>query len=437
MSRLEKYPKYKDSGVEWIGEVPEEWKITKLGLCLTPVSIKNKSDLPLLSVVREKGIILRDIENQESNHNFIPDDLSNYKMVEKGQFTMNKMKAWQGSYGVSSYTGIVSPAYYVFKLQHVKPDFFHLAIRSKSTYVPFFVQASDGVRIGQWDLSKTRMKEIPFYLPSEEEQDKIVKYIRENTKKIDKAITLKVQLIEKLNERRQVLINDAVTKGLDKNIKMKESGLEWIGEFPEGWDVKKLKYFVDIKGGFAFDSSAFNDEGIQIIKIANTYMNKLSLDRQPTFVKDIYLDSHSDWVVSKGDILMSLTGTMGKRDYGFAILLQDKKKYLLNQRVAKLNIKNNMSSDYLLTILHSNLYLNQLYSLPSGTKQANLSNDNVINIVMPIPPITEREKIATFIKLGNDKIDKVISLQHKQIEKLKEYKTTLIDSLVTGKIKIP
>ena len=208
---LDKTVKMKDSGVEWIGEVPEEWEITKLGLCLMPVSIKNRADLPLLSVVREKGVVLRDVENKEANHNFIPDDLSNYKVVEKGQFAMNKMKAWQGSYGVSQYTGIVSPAYYVFKLRNIEPDFFHIAIRSKSTYVPFFIQASDGVRIGQWDLSKTRMKEIPFYVPPKNEQKEIVEYINESNFKIDEAIDLQQQQIEKLKEYKATIIDSVVT----------------------------------------------------------------------------------------------------------------------------------------------------------------------------------------------------------------------------------
>ena len=140
------------------------WEISKLGTSLKPISIKNRADLPLLSVTREQSVILRDVEDKDSNHNFIPDDLSGYKMVEKGQFAMNKMKAWQGSYGISDYTGIVSPAYYIFELNGIEPSFFHKAIRSK-VYVPFFTKASDGVRIGQWDLSKSRMKEVPFFIP--------------------------------------------------------------------------------------------------------------------------------------------------------------------------------------------------------------------------------------------------------------------------------
>jgi type I restriction enzyme S subunit len=206
---LDKNVEFVDSGVEWIGKMPKHWEISKLGTSLKPISIKNRADLPLLSVTREQGVILRDVDDKESNHNFIPDDLSGYKMVEKGQFAMNKMKAWQGSYGISDYTGIVSPAYFIFELNGIEPTFFHKAIRS-SVYVPFFIKASDGVRIGQWDLSKSRMKEIPFYIPPKNEQLQIVKHIDDQTTKIDKAIELQQNYIAKLKEYKASLIDSVV-----------------------------------------------------------------------------------------------------------------------------------------------------------------------------------------------------------------------------------
>ncbi|MGE4456884.1 MAG: restriction endonuclease subunit S [Arcobacteraceae bacterium] len=207
---LDKDVEFVDSGVEWIGKIPKHWEISKLGTSLKPISIKNRADLPLLSVTREQGVILRDVDDKESNHNFIPDDLSGYKMVEKGQFAMNKMKAWQGSYGISDYTGIVSPAYFIFELNGIESTFFHKAIRS-SVYVPFFIKASDGVRIGQWDLSKSRMKEIPFYIPPKDEQLQIVEYIENQTTKIDKAIELQQNYIAKLKEYKASLIDSVVT----------------------------------------------------------------------------------------------------------------------------------------------------------------------------------------------------------------------------------
>lgn len=208
---LDPNAKMKDSSVEWIGEIPERWEVSRLGLCLNPCSVKNRPDLPLLSITRELGVIVRDIEDQESNHNYIPDDLSGYKVIRKGQFGMNKMKAWQGSYGVSDYDGIISPAYYVFDLiTDIKPVFFHIAIRSY-IYVPFFASASDGVRIGQWDLNKSRMKEIPIIIPPNNEQLKVVEYINVQSSIIDQAITLQQSQIEKLKEYKATLIDGAVT----------------------------------------------------------------------------------------------------------------------------------------------------------------------------------------------------------------------------------
>lgn len=173
---LKPYPAMKDSQVPWLGEVPAHWNVRKLRNILRRVTERNQPDFPLLSVVREKGVILRDMTSTDKNHNFIPDDLTNYKVVRAGQFAMNKMKAWQGSYGVSQHDGIVSPAYFVFDVIGVDGQFFHAAIRSRA-YVPRFTQASDGVRIGQWDLREARLKEIPFLLPPMSEQAAIVRFL--------------------------------------------------------------------------------------------------------------------------------------------------------------------------------------------------------------------------------------------------------------------
>jgi len=244
---IARYAKYKESGVEWLGEIPAGWEISKLGSCLSPFSEKNHPDLPLLSITRELGVIERDVENQDTNHNYIPDDLSGYKLLKKGQFGMNKMKAWQGSYGVSPFTGIVSPAYFMFDfIRDIDPDFFHVAIRSK-LYVSFFGSASDGVRIGQWDLSKPRMKEIPLALPPLPEQTAIAKFLDDKAARIEALVGIKRRQIELLAERKQILIQNAVTQGLNPDAPMKESGVDWIGEIPRHWEVKSLKFLFHEK----------------------------------------------------------------------------------------------------------------------------------------------------------------------------------------------
>lgn len=204
----------KDSGVKWLGKIPACWRVVKLRQLLKPISIKNHPELTLLSVVRELGVIVRDVEDREENHNFIPDDLSNYKVVRKGQFVINKMKAWQGSCGVSNYDGIVSPAYFVFDLKFDNQVYFNLAIRSK-VYVNFFAQASDGIRVGQWDLQIDKMKEIPFMIPSPAEQNEIAEYLDKKCTQIDKLITIREKQITELNELKARLISDAVTGKID------------------------------------------------------------------------------------------------------------------------------------------------------------------------------------------------------------------------------
>ena len=202
--------KMKDSGVSWIGEIPEHWEVKTLRHYLKMVSVKGFPDETLLSVVREQGVIVRNTESQEENHNFIPDDLSGYKLVKKGQFAINKMKSWQGSYGVSQYQGIVSPAYYVCDLNFDNKRFFNEAIRSQ-VYIPFFTQYSKGIRVGQWDLSPIGLKSIPFIEPPIEEQQEIVEYIDAATTKADKMIVELTNHVESMKEYKQRLIADVVT----------------------------------------------------------------------------------------------------------------------------------------------------------------------------------------------------------------------------------
>jgi type I restriction enzyme, S subunit len=227
---LDPEAKMKPSGVEWVGDVPDGWAIKKLRQYLRPFSSKNRADLQLLSVVRELGVIVRDVENYEENHNYIPDDLSGYKVVKVGQFVMNKMKAWQGSYGVSDHTGIVSPAYYVFDIIFKNTKFFHHAIRSK-LYVNFFAQASDGIRTGQWDLSLQKMKNIPFLEPPSRMQQMIVDYIPMKLNIIDQTIDRIKKEIDLITEYRTSLISAVVTGKVDvRGIEVDELPAEELSE---------------------------------------------------------------------------------------------------------------------------------------------------------------------------------------------------------------
>lgn len=204
----------RDSGVNWLPRIPAHWQTIKLRDALTSFSLKGHPERQLLSVVREQGVIVRDVEDASTNRNVIPEDLSGYKVVKKNQFVVNKMKAWQGSYGISEHEGIVSPAYFVFDIRFPNLRFFHYAIRSK-VYVNFFAQASDGIRVGQWDLSIDKMKSIPFFVPPEKEQQEIVDYIPRLQESLDFLIMRLQEGIERLEEFKTKLISDVITGKFD------------------------------------------------------------------------------------------------------------------------------------------------------------------------------------------------------------------------------
>ena len=158
---MKRYVSYKPSGISWIGEIPSHWEKSQLRKFLTLVSEKGHGDKQLLSVTREYGVIVRDIESKEENHNYIPDDLSNYKLVKVGQFAINKMKSWQGSYAVSNYEGIVSPAYYICDLNFDNKESFSWAIRSKA-YVPFLRKCQKASALINGTCLQTPLKKSRF-----------------------------------------------------------------------------------------------------------------------------------------------------------------------------------------------------------------------------------------------------------------------------------
>ncbi|MGF1826235.1 restriction endonuclease subunit S [Vibrio splendidus] len=423
---MPQYKTYKASGYLWIGNVPNEWEVTKLGACLSPVSIKNQANLPLLSITRELGVIVRDINDQESNHNFIPEDLSGYKLLENGQFGMNKMKAWQGSYGVSKHTGIVSPAYYVFNFTKViHPEFFNWAIRSK-LYVSFFGSASDGVRIGQWDLSKERMKAIPFLLPSKSEQVAITDFLDKKTDQIDEAVAIKQQQIELLKERKQIIIQQAVTQGLNPDALMKDSGVDWIGKIPEHWKVRRAKYLFD-----EIDERSVNGDE-ELLSVSHITGVTPRSEKNVTMIAEDYSGSKT---CQQNDLVMNIMwawmGALGVSDRPGIV----SSAYSI-YRQKPLNIFNPVYLEWLLKTVG---YIEHYNKVSTGLHSSRLRFYSRMFFDMEIgfPCCNEQDHIVAHVEVQSNKIDQAVKLQRQQIEKLKEYKTTLINSAVTGKIKVP
>lgn len=417
---------YKPSGYDWVGDVPAHWAVEKLGTCLRAVSEKNRPDLPLLSITREKGVIERDLDDEESNHNFIPDDLSGYKVLRAGQFGMNKMKAWQGSYGVSQHTGIVSPAYFIFDFtKEIDPDFFNRAIRSK-LYVSFFGSASDGVRIGQWDLNKARMREIPLLVPPFPEQRAIAAFLDDKCAKIDGAVKIKEDQIALLRERRQIIIQDAVTRGLNPAAPMKDSGIDWIGQIPAHWEVRNAKWLFSHRK----ERARKGEPQLAATQKYGVIPQSDFMELEGRRVVQVFLDFDILKHVDAGDFVMSMRSFQGGIEYS---------EYTgcVSSAYVALKPGKQVYARYFKYLLKSTRYIEALQSTSNLVRDGQaLRFDNFSMVDLLVVPQDEQKQIADYLDANGVKTDSAIAIKERQIAALKEYKTSLINAAVTGKIKV-
>jgi type I restriction enzyme S subunit len=437
-----RYPQYKDSGIEWLGELPKHWNTASLRWITeryaggTPD--KRKEDywengtIPWLN----SGAVNQGTITEPST--YITEDAflnSSAKWVPKRALLM--ALAGQGkTKGMVAQTNIrttCNQSMAAIVPYGITPRYLFWWLSSQ--YRNIRGLAGDGLRDG---LNLEMLGSIPCPLPNIDEQESITTILDRETTRIDALIEKKQRLIELLKEKRQAVITQAVTKGLDPNVPMKDSGVEWLGEVPEHWNVAKLKRVTGLVGGFAFNSDDFEPEGIQLLRIGNVYQSKLSLERQPVYMPETFLELYKRFAVYKGDLLVSMTGTIGKRDYGFAVKTSEDGPFLLNQRVGKFLIDNEkITTDYLEAVLHSDHYLNELYSLPFGTKQANLSNDDILSIEMAFPPtLAEQIQICDYISEHTVRIDNILAKSDESIDLMIEHRSALITAAVTGQIDV-
>jgi len=433
------YHKYKKIEIPWINEIPDHWKMLKLRNILERVNQKNQPDLPLLSVVRDKGVIKRELSKNDDNHNVIPEDLSNHIVVKIGQFAMNKMKAWQGSYGVSKYEGVVSPAYFIFDVKNVEKDFFHMAIRSKA-YIPFFNQSSEGVRVDQWDLSIERMKNVPFFIPPLEEQNAIVHFLDYTDRRIKRYIRAKQKLIKLLEEEKQAIIHQAVTCGLNPDVPMKPSGVDWLGEIPEHWFVMPLKRIVmntygSIKPGpFGSQLTSADMNGGDIKVYTQRNVIDKDLDKGEQYISFEKFKSLQSFQVYPGDILVTSRGTIGS-----TVLVTNSSEHgILHPCLIKVTPDIKKINPYYLMVLiqDSQLLKKQLLFLSNATTIDVIYSGTLANIKLPIPSIKEQNKILNFIEIKTNKINSLINQNTELLNYMKEYRTRLIADVVTGKLDV-
>ena len=428
IEELKPYAEYKESGSKWLGAVPAEWEVRHLRTLISKRAERDRPDLPLLSVAREKGVFVRSMTDADENHNVIPEDLTNYKVARAGNLVINKMKAWQGSMGIAPCDGIVSPAYFVFDFRIANQAFGQRLLRSKP-YVAHFAQASDGVRVGQWDLSIPGMRQIPVLVPSEDEQAAIVRFLDHANRKIDGFIRAKRKLIGLLNEQKQAIIHRAVTRGLHPDVPLKPSGIPWLGDIPKNWEAKRIKYLlreVDNRSTTGLEPllSMRMHHGLVV------FSEHFTRPPQAATLVGFKIVRPRQFVVNRmqagnGVIFPSCLSITGLVSPDYAVF----------DPIADVNV------DYLGELFRSRTlrvkFRSESKGLGTGTSGfMRLYNDRFGAIHIPLPPREEQDSILKGIGEQSADLNTAIARTEREIALMQEYRTRLTADLVTGKLDV-
>ena len=426
----------KDSGSVWLGKIPAHWKVARLKAHLKRNEPRNPGNQQVLSLYRELGVVPKD--SRDDNHNVTSEDTSNYKYVKPGDFVINKMKAWQGSVAVSDYEGIVSPAYYVYSFLDDAFDrrYFHYLLRS--CYKDEFRRLSGGIRIGQWDLSSADLDTVPVLIPPISEQITISKHLDQVTTDIDLLIDEAKASIEEYKQWKASIIYEAVTKGLDPDAELVDSGMTWIGAIPSTWNVVKLKNIItQIESGVSVNAAQTPAPEGKMGVLKTSAVSKFVF--LPEENKEVNADEIDRVAcpVSGNTIIVSrmntpeLVGAAGYVDRDYPMLF-------LPDRLWQVHFSDEVEVKYIWYYLCSNYIRNYYSSLSSGTSSSmqNISKGQFENAILLLPKKSDQIDAVEFLDKKCAFIESVIAEKEALILDLEAYKKSLIFEVVTGKRKV-
>lgn len=436
-----RYDKYKDSGIAWIGEIPEHWKIIDLKYLSDirgRIGFRGYTVSDLVSEGKGAFVIGGKHINQCVLNMEYPDYISWDKyyespeiMVSKGDIVMAQ-RGTLGKVAIIEYDineATINPSLVLIKNIKCQGKFLYYYLNSESTLTLISIlNTATAVPM----ISQNQIENMPIPIPSSIEQQSIATYLDQKCSEIDELITMQEEMITKLQSYKQSVITEAVTKGLDKNVPLKDSGIEWIGEIPEHWICTVFKKFLSEPMQYGANEPAeecnYNDP--RYIRI--TDIKDDGTLRDDTF-KSLPLEKAKEYMLTKGDLLFARSGaTVGKtflykEDYAACFA-----GYLIKARCNKNELLPNFVFYYTL----SNVYQNWKNSIFIQSTIQNIGADKYSVMPIIIPPLSEQQSIADYLDRKRSEIDELISIKQQKIEKLKDYKKSLIFECVTGKRKV-
>lgn len=440
---MQTYQNTKPTDIAWLGEVPDHWELRKAKYLFSKMERAVRSDDEIVTCFRNGEVTLRSNRRTEGFTNALKEH--GYQGVRKGDLVIHAMDAFAGAIGVSDADGKSTPVYSVCtpRLNNQVNVYFYAYFLRNLALSGFIQSLAKGIRERSTDFRFSDFAQLELPLPPLSEQTAIANFLDKKTAQIKEAIALKSEQIDKLKEYRQTLINQTVTQGLNPNALMKNSGVEWLGEVPSHWEVKKLKYFgfvyagINGKSGDDFSKDIQENQNFKpFIPFTNICNNSIIDNLNYQYVKVSKYETQNK--VLNGDVLFLMSSeTLEDIAKSSLYLGQDDELYLNSFcKAFRVTKKENLNPKFLNYLLLSQACRNYFSTVARGFTRINLKQEYVNNLNTPIPPLSEQIAIANFLDDKTAQIDTAIRQYQAEIDKLKEYQQSLVNEVVTGKVRV-
>lgn len=427
------YPSYRHSEIDWLGEIPADWRVQKFRFTFRESGEKIESEVvgPMLSVSGYRGIEIKEYDDE--NQRRAEEDLIGYRIVRPGQLVVNTMWLNYAGLGVSAHEGHVSPAYRAYWItdRNADPRFVHYLLRS-SIYVQGYTQLLTGIRPNSLQMSRSDLMDFPVLLPPLSVQTAVAAFLDRETAKIDALIEEQRRLIALLKEKRQAVISHAVTKGLDPHAPMKDSGIEWLGEVPAHWEVRRIKHVARMESGHTPDRKVqayWEDCDIPWVSLHDTgYLKDHDyISETAQMVNALGIANSSARILPSGIVVFSRDATIGR----CAITTRP---MAVSQHFIAWVCGSALSPEFLLFCLRS--MAGELDRLTAGATLKTIGMPDVRTLAIAMPPLSEQREIVAQARSEAERIDALIVHVIEASRLLQERRAALISAAVTGKIDV-
>lgn len=402
---LRPYPQYKESGLPWLGDIPAHWEIKRNGSLFQQRNAVGEPDWPILEVSLRTGVQIREFGSSKRKQ--VMSDKAKYKCATKGDYVYNMMRMWQGAAGIAPVDGLVSPAYVVAKpLPHTNPAYFASLFRTDD-YLAEIDAFSRGIVKDRNRLYWDQFKQIPTPFPPPEEQAAIARFLAWATNRLDRAIGAKRRIIALLQEQKQAIIHRAVTRGLDPTAPLKDSGIPWLGEIPEHWEVRRLKWILRLQRGYDLPAERRKEGNI------------------PVFSSGGHIDNHDIPMADPPGIVL---GRYGSTNAAYFI---ETPYWPHNTALFSTTVFGNNAKwcFYLLQALPKSVH-SEKSAVPGVNRR------DLFDILAPLAPLAEQAEIAAHVDAATVSLKEAIEIAERDVTLLREYRTRLIADVVTGKLDV-